>query len=330
MPRPVHPCLRVSALALTLFTASAASAAEPTCSSPLEASFAHELREGRHVTSTGIDVPAPLAEVDAVLADITSYPRWLFSGPDGAQTLHDVKWDGATGAFSLLIGAGGKGLPLVGHLEIISEAAGITVRAHGSDEDIKEWSFELKARLDPACAERSLLTLRIDIVFSLKARLFGGSANRMPLLIALAARDDLAAAFLTTPERLRALGIASISSTGAGKPAFSIEGAAPVEVLSCHPGSIAVGTERATAFGKLLEDSQRAKKPEVGALLDATTQTITGRHPVVSWRLAVAGRPEPINVEISGDKMPGLVHADAHVVPQEKGFSLSFGVGVSK
>ena len=146
-----RPALLALGLALSPSTWAGLAESPPDCAckDPLVASFAHDLRDGRHVTTTGIVVPAPIEEVAAVLADLSRYPRWLFTAPDGASALHDVTWDRPSGALGLRIGSSDKGLILAGTLEMARSEASTTVKAHGSAEDLNEWSFELSARPDP-------------------------------------------------------------------------------------------------------------------------------------------------------------------------------------
>lgn len=322
----------VLALAPSAWAGLAESPPDCPCDGPLVASFVHELRDGRHVTTTGIVVPAPIEEVVAVLADIKAYPRWLFTAPDGASALHDVTWDRASGALGLRIGSSDKGLVLAGTLEMARSEASTTVRAHGSAEDINEWRFELTARPDPSCAQRSVLTLRIELVFGLKARVFGGSAKSMPLLIALAARDDLAAAFVTTVERMQCLGLKSVSADSAGRPVISVEGKEPMTVLSCRPFELGVGAPRALAFGlafgkaHALFSTAKKGKGDPSELLALASDAITGRHPILSWQLTVIGKENPVIV----GEAPASIYVDAHLMPEGTGGMLSFRAGPMK
>lgn len=313
------------ALPLRATAQDAAGAAASPCAAPLIAGFSHELRDGRHVTSVEIGVPAPLSEVAAVLADPASLPGWLFRGPGGAPTLHDVSWDRATGAFRVLVGAGGEGLPLQGTMRVESTPAGTSMRGSGSHGDVRSWSFEVSARPDAACADRSLVALRMELAFSMKARLFGGQAKSLPLLLALAARDDIASRFVLTPERLRGLGMPTVVANESGRPALSLEGKPVAEVLSCRPHGIGVGAARAAAFGQVLQ-SMESGKVDIGDLLDAMTAAIDGRHPVLSWRLEIAGRDAGAVLLPA----PASVHAGATVQPEKKGFSLAVAAGASK
>jgi len=314
------------AAALVLAIAHPGARATCPCETPLVAGFHHEAADGRYVTTTSVVVPAPWAEVSQVLEDFALYPTWLLTGPDGSPTLHDVAFDGATGRFTMTIGAGARGLPLQGLLERKRDAQSLVVRGEGAADDVKAWAFALSAEPDDACAGRTLVELRLDLTYGLKARVFGGLAKSIPSLLPLAARDDLAARFLGSIERLACVGIRDVKADASGAPTLTLDGAPPARLLKCRPGSLGVGSERSQAFGAILARLSKDRRPDRGELIAASHEAIEGVHPIMTWHVDLAGRSEPVR---SGS-VPGSVQLDVRVHVEERGFTLAFGAGATK